>query len=89
VTLFEQCICSWGTIAIGLPDGQNATVAGTAHRLSSSPSGSNKTEVLMKIRLTTVFVDDQDNALKFYTEVLGSVKKQDFAHLLFACEQVM
>jgi catechol 2,3-dioxygenase-like lactoylglutathione lyase family enzyme len=32
----------------------------------------------MKIKLTNVFVDDQDKALKFYTEVLGFVKKRDF-----------
>ncbi len=32
----------------------------------------------MKIKLTNVFVDDQDRALKFYTEVLGFVKKLDF-----------
>ncbi len=31
----------------------------------------------MKIRLNSVFVDDQDKALKFYMEVLGFVKKQD------------
>jgi predicted enzyme related to lactoylglutathione lyase len=31
----------------------------------------------MKIKLTSVFVDDQDSALKFYTEVLGFVKKRD------------
>lgn len=31
----------------------------------------------MKIILTSVFVDDQDRALKFYTEVLGFVKKSD------------
>ena len=32
----------------------------------------------MKIKLTNVFVEDQEKALKFYTEVLGFVKKQDF-----------
>ena len=32
----------------------------------------------MKIKLTSVFVDDQDKALKFYTNVLGFVKKLDF-----------
>jgi len=32
----------------------------------------------MKIKLTTVYVDDQDKALRFYTEVLGFVKKADF-----------
>lgn len=31
----------------------------------------------MKIKLTSVLVDDQDKALKFYTEVLGFVKKQE------------
>ena len=31
----------------------------------------------MKIQLTSVFVDDQDKALRFYTDVLGFVKKND------------
>ena len=31
----------------------------------------------MKIMLTSVLVDDQKKALKFYTEVLGFVQKQD------------
>ena len=33
----------------------------------------------MKIRLMTVYVDDQDKALRFYTEVLGFAKKTDFS----------
>ena len=33
----------------------------------------------MKIKLTTVYVDDQDKALRFYTDVLGFVKKADFS----------
>ena len=33
----------------------------------------------MKIKVTTLYVDDQDNALRFYTEVLGFVKKTDFS----------
>ena len=33
----------------------------------------------MKIKLTTLFVDDQENALRFYTEVLGFTKKADFS----------
>jgi len=33
----------------------------------------------MKIKLTSVFVDDQDKALRFYTEVLGFAKKGDFS----------
>lgn len=31
----------------------------------------------MKIKLISVMVDDQEKALKFYTEVLGFVKKRD------------
>lgn len=31
----------------------------------------------MKIKLTTIYVDDQAKALRFYTEVLGFVKKAD------------
>ena len=31
----------------------------------------------MKIDLSSVFVDDQEKALKFYTEILGFVKKTD------------
>ena len=31
----------------------------------------------MKIKLNSVYVDDQDKALKFYTEVLGFVKNKD------------
>ncbi len=34
----------------------------------------------MKIKLTSVYVDDQEKALRFYTEVLGFVKKADFSH---------
>jgi predicted enzyme related to lactoylglutathione lyase len=32
----------------------------------------------VKIKLTSVYVDDQDKALRFYTEVLGFAKKADF-----------
>ena len=31
----------------------------------------------MKIKLTSVYVDDQEKALRFYTEVLGFNKKAD------------
>ncbi|HSB01190.1 MAG TPA: VOC family protein [Anaerolineales bacterium] len=31
----------------------------------------------MKIKLTSVSIDDYDKALKFYTEIMGFVKKQD------------
>ena len=32
----------------------------------------------MKIKVTSIYVNDQKNALRFYTEVLGFVKKADF-----------
>jgi predicted enzyme related to lactoylglutathione lyase len=33
----------------------------------------------MKIKLTNIYVDNLDNALTFYTDVLGLVKKADFS----------
>jgi predicted enzyme related to lactoylglutathione lyase len=33
----------------------------------------------MKIKLTSVYVDDQEKALRFYTDVLGLAKKSDFS----------
>ena len=33
----------------------------------------------MKIKVLTLHVDDQDKALRFYTEVLGFTKKTDFS----------
>ena len=37
----------------------------------------------MKIKLTSVYVDDQGKALRFYTEVLGFAKKADFSNGAF------
>ena len=34
----------------------------------------------MKIKLTSIYVDDQEKALRFYTNVLGFVKKADFTN---------
>jgi len=34
----------------------------------------------MRIKLTSVYVNDQDKALRFYTEVLGFAKKADFSN---------
>ena len=33
----------------------------------------------MKIKLTSIYVDDLDKALRFYTDVVGFVKKADFS----------
>src|SRR6202171_2247527 len=34
----------------------------------------------MKIKVTSLYVEDQDKALRFYTEVLGFAKKSDFSN---------
>jgi predicted enzyme related to lactoylglutathione lyase len=34
----------------------------------------------MKVKLTSVYVDDQNKALRFYTEVLGFAKNADFSN---------
>jgi predicted enzyme related to lactoylglutathione lyase len=46
-----------------------------AHRNSDKWKGR-----AMKIKLTSVYVDDQEKALRFYTEVLGFAKKADFSN---------
>jgi len=33
----------------------------------------------MKIKLTSIYVDNQEQALRFYTDVLGFAKKADFS----------
>ena len=38
------------------------------------------TKAGLKIKLTTIYVNDQDKALRFYTDVLGFVKKDDFTN---------
>ena len=38
------------------------------------------TRVGLKIQLITIYVNDQDKALRFYTDVLGFVKKDDFTN---------
>ena len=34
----------------------------------------------MKIKVTSIYVDDQEKALRFYTEMLGFKKKNDFSN---------
>jgi predicted enzyme related to lactoylglutathione lyase len=34
----------------------------------------------MRIKVTSVYVDDQEKALRFYTEALGFIKKADFSN---------
>src|SRR5580658_2806645 len=34
----------------------------------------------MKIKVTSLYVDDQEKALRFYTEILGFAKKADFSN---------
>ena len=45
------------------------------YRRALAPNGG-----LMRINLTSVLVDDQDKALRFYTKVLGFSKKADFSN---------
>src|SRR5260370_3915084 len=39
----------------------------------------------MKIKVTSLYVDDQNKALRFYTEVLGLAKKTDFSQGPYRC----
>ena len=46
---------------------------GAAAPQATAPAG-------LQIKLATVYVDDQDKALRFYTEVLGFAKKTDVSN---------
>jgi RNA polymerase sigma factor (sigma-70 family) len=46
-------------------------------KIFQTPAISNSTASTLKIKLSSVMVDDQDKALRFYTEILGFVKKRD------------
>src|SRR5215470_13021489 len=48
-------------------------------RRRRGPNREDDKENEMKIKLTRLYVDDQEKALRFYTEVLGFVKKADFS----------
>lgn len=48
-----------------------------AQNAANKAAGKSRSGVIMKIKLTSVMVEDQDKALKFYTDVLGFVKKRD------------
>ena len=56
----------------------SALAIGAAYGAAANEAADQKTGgVKMKIVVTSVMVDDQAKALKFYTEVLGFVKKAD------------
>src|SRR5262245_30329875 len=48
-------------------------------RRRRGPNRENDKENEMKIKLTSLYVDDPERALRFYTEVLGFAKKADFS----------
>jgi catechol 2,3-dioxygenase-like lactoylglutathione lyase family enzyme len=54
-----------------------AALLGVAHETPAQDAAKKSKGGSMKIVVTSVMVDDQEKALKFYTEVLGFVKKTD------------
>src|SRR5277367_3149651 len=58
----------------------NATSIRKRRRRRRGPNReSDKRRNEMKIKVMSLYVDDQEKALRFYTEVLGFVKKTDFS----------
>lgn len=45
-----------------------------------APAASSGLHPGLNIRLTTVYVDDQERALRFYTDILGFAKKDDYSN---------
>jgi predicted enzyme related to lactoylglutathione lyase len=50
------------------------TACGGAPRTTTTPAPP------LQIKMTTVYVDDQEKALRFYTDVLGFTTKDDFSN---------
>jgi predicted enzyme related to lactoylglutathione lyase len=53
------------------------TTIGLGAETAPTPQTAGKERGHLRIIVTSVLVDDQEKALKFYTEVLGFVKKED------------
>jgi predicted enzyme related to lactoylglutathione lyase len=75
----------------GSPSGARATagrmmegkLADLLARTPEPPTHTWRRRSIMKIRLNSIYVDDQEKALRFYTDVLGFVKKADFSQGAF------
>ena len=57
-----------------------AGACGGAKPHAAAPAESTALRKGLNIKHTSVYVDDQDKALRFYTEVLGFAKKDDFSN---------
>ena len=51
----------------------------SANTLGNDMAGKETGGATLKIKLSKIYVDDQEKALRFYTDVLGFVKKADFS----------
>lgn len=54
-----------------------ACAGSTPHPAAPAPEAPAAHPAGLQIKLTTIYVDDQDKALHYYTDVLGFVKKDD------------
>jgi predicted enzyme related to lactoylglutathione lyase len=65
MTILRRSVVKWSALAAA------------SARPAGAQQDNRKEKTALKIKLSSVYVDDQDKALKFYTEVLGFVKKRD------------
>ena len=63
-----------GTTTIAVLDG----TCGNLIQLFEAPSGEKTAPFRIKVRLTSVMVEEQERALAFYTKVVGFERKRDF-----------
>ncbi len=57
-----------------------AGCAGSKPTTTTTPTAEAPARKGLQIKLVTIYVDDQDKALAFYTDVLGFQKKDDESH---------
>ena len=58
---------------------EKAGATSKARKNGAARTATLKRRIKMKIKVTSIYVDDQDKALRFYTEVLGFSRKNDFS----------
>src|SRR6185437_16507017 len=72
-TLSNATLIAWIASRTGLPHPPKRKPGNSGQK----PQQQRRNE--MKIKVTSLYVDDQSKALRFYTEVLGFAKKTDFS----------
>ena len=65
------------TIVLAMMMSLAVTACDKAKPAATTPAPAPRAKAAVRIKLASVYVDDQEKALRFYADVLGFVKKED------------